>query len=367
MSISRSSAHEISSPGPQFLEDKGYTPGWRPLNSMDRQRSSLAGEFLQTLPSTVYPGSDPSKSMQPSAKRPESRDLGSWLMSPERPGRQSSMVASGYQPSYNTSQGVGDYGPEQIVSGSSRYPYYPGQTDSSMWSHPSPSGHSRTLSYLSQEDHPDFHLQGPLKRSTVTVAGPQGDEGRSKRYRGGRDEFDGSVQYLQKPPKGLGDPHEQDLPPLPVHLDDSDQEEILTQVNRRLSQCAFDFIALYRFPIPIEPNKPAVQGAQDKAWTEWAYLLKRLAIKRKIPSHAIFRGQIKELTTILDNSLEMRHTTKPQPRSLKDDRTVLQFISAGIQVGKILKDASTMGDLDRLYQRTEKLIQERKGPSQSSR
>ena len=163
------------------------------------------------------------------------------------------------------------------------------------------------------------------------------------------------------------DPHERDLPPLPVHLNESDQEDILTQVNQRLSQCAFDFIALYRFPIPIEPNKAAVQGAQDKAWTEWAYLLKRLAIKRKIPSHAIYQGQIKELTTVLDNSLEMRHTSKPQPRSLKDDRTVLQFISAGIQVGKILKDAGTMEDLDRLYQRTENLIQTRRAPSQAYR
>lgn len=205
------------------------------------------------------------------------------------------------------------------------------------------------------------------KRGTIDVAGSGADERRNKRYRGGRDEFDGSVQYLSKPPRNIPEPHEQDLPPLPVHLDDAEQDDILTQVNQRLSQCAFDFVALYRFPIPMESDKPPVQSAKDRVWTEWAYLLKRLATKRRIPSHAIFQGQIKELTTVLDNSLEMRHATKPQPRVLKDDRTVLQFISAGIQVGKFLKDAAAMEYLDKLYMQTEKVIQGRKGPLLSSR
>ena len=216
------------------------------------------------------------------------------------------------------------------------------------------------------QDRLDYGDKSPAKRSTVVVAGPVGDERRSKRYRGGRDEFDGSVQYLSKPPKHVPEPCERDLPPLPIHLDNTEQDNVLTQVNRRLSQCAFDFIALYRFPIPMESDKPPVQSYADKAWTEWAYLLKRLATKRRIPSHAVFQGQIKELTTILDNSLEMRHASKPQPRPLKDDRTVLQFISAGIQVGKILKDAATMEYLDKLYQQTETVIRERQGSSSSS-
>lgn len=193
----------------------------------------------------------------------------------------------------------------------------------------------------------------------MTVGGPQGDERRSKRYRGGRDEFEGSIQYLEKPRRSTPENRARDLPLLPIHLEYREQDDVLTQVNKRLSQCAFDFVALYRFPIPLEPNKPAVQTATDKEWTEWAYLLKRLATKRKIPSHAVYNGQIKELTTVLDNSLEMRHATKPRERPLKDDRNVLQFISAGIQVGKILKDAATMDYLDKLYQQTEKVIQER--------
>ncbi|KAL6716363.1 hypothetical protein ACLMJK_005929 [Lecanora helva] len=216
-------------------------------------------------------------------------------------------------------------------------------------------------------DRLDHGERSPSKRSTVNVPDSTGDERRSKRYRGGRDEFDGPVQYLSKPPRNVSEPNKGDLPPLPVHLNGDEQDDILSQVNKRLSQSAFDFVALYRFPIPMEPDKPPVQSSADKGWTEWAYLLKRLATKRRIPSHAVYEGQIKELTTVLDNSLEMRHATKPQTRAIKEDRAVLQFISAGIQVGKILKDGATMEYLDKLYQQTEKVIQERKGSSSTSK
>lgn len=247
------------------------------------------------------------------------------------------------------------------------FPSRPGFPEVSVQPQSSKSTYPWDTSYQFSQDHFDDDEFSSAKRSTITVAGPLEDERRSKRCRGGRDEFEGSVQYLQKPPRNVPEPHERDLPPLPIHLNNAEQDDVLTQVNQRLSQCAFDFVALYRFPIPIEPNKPAVLVATDKGWTEWAYLLKRLATKRKIPSHAIYQGQIKELTTVLDNSLQMRHATKPQPRALKDDRSVLQFISAGIQVGKMLKDASTMEYLDKLYQQTEKVIQERTEPPQAYR
>lgn len=91
-----------------------------------------------------------------------------------------------------------------------------------------------------------------------------------------------------------------------------------------------------------------VERPQDREWTEWVYLLKRLATKRRIPARVIYNGQIKQFATILENSLEMRHAAKHQSRPLKDDRNVLQLISAGIQVAKILKDAAAMDYLDRL-------------------
>lgn len=91
-----------------------------------------------------------------------------------------------------------------------------------------------------------------------------------------------------------------------------------------------------------------VERPQDREWTEWVYLLKRLAGKRRIPARFLYNGQIKQFVTILENSLEMRHAAKHQSRPLKDDRNILQLISAGIQVAKILKDAPAMDYLDKL-------------------
>lgn len=95
-----------------------------------------------------------------------------------------------------------------------------------------------------------------------------------------------------------------------------------------------------------------VERPQDREWTEWVYLLKRLATKRRIPARVLYNGQIKQFVTILENSLEMRHAAKHQSRPLKDDRNILQLISAGIQVAKILKDAAAMDYLDRLVSNT---------------
>lgn len=157
-----------------------------------------------------------------------------------------------------------------------------------------------------------------------------------------RDEFDGPSQLLDKPEHGSFEPKEEELPPLPITLYAQEQDDILSKVNERLSQCAFVFIAKYQFPIPIEPDKRPVRVPGDREWSEWVYLLKRLATKRRIPSRVLFNGQIKQLITILENSLEMRHAAKHQSRPLKDDRNILQLISSGLQVAKILKDAPAM-------------------------
>lgn len=175
-----------------------------------------------------------------------------------------------------------------------------------------------------------------------------------------RDEFDGPTQFLQKPPIEKILAQERDLPHVPINLDVREQDDVLSQVNIRLSQCAYDFVAKYQFPIPLEPDKRPVQKASDREWTEWVYLLKRLATKRRIPARLLYNGQIKQLVTVLENSLEMRHASAHQSRPPKDDRNVLQLISAGTQVAKMLKDASTMDYLDKLYKQTEVVIQKRK-------
>lgn len=61
----------------------------------------------------------------------------------------------------------------------------------------------------------------------------------------------------------------------------------------------------------------------------------------------------------------MRHAAKHQSRPLKDDRNVLQLISAGIQVAKLLRDANAMTYMDQLYLATENTIHERSCSSQS--
>ncbi|KAK0950233.1 hypothetical protein LTR91_025819 [Friedmanniomyces endolithicus] len=178
-----------------------------------------------------------------------------------------------------------------------------------------------------------------------------------------RDEFDGPSQLLEKPGAEAGyETKEEELPQLPVTLYAQEQDEILSKVNDRLSLCAFDFVAKYGFPIPIEADKRPVRVPGDREWSEWVYLLKRLATKRRIPARVLYNGQIKQLITILENSLEMRHAAKHQSRPLKDDRNILQLISSGLQVAKILKDAPAMQYLDGLYVQTERLIQGRRTP-----
>jgi len=186
-----------------------------------------------------------------------------------------------------------------------------------------------------------------------------GVKGRGQRRPSNRDEFDGPHQFLQRPPADYVALQERELPHLPTNLLVQEQDAVLSKVNDRLSCCAYDFVAKYQFPIPLTQEMRPVERPQDREWTEWVYLLKRLATKRRIPARVLYNGQIKQLVTILENSLEMRHASKHQSRPLKDDRNILQLISAGIQVAKILKDASAMEFLDQLYIQTEDKIHER--------
>jgi hypothetical protein len=242
----------------------------------------------------------------------------------------------------------------------------------------------------------DYSLENAMGGGPSGAAGPTGGSGgsriggagavtaktRSQRRPLNRDEFDGPHQFLRRPPPEYVAMQERELPRLPTHLLVQEQDSVLNQVNDRLSQCAYDFVAKYQFPIPLTQDMRPVERPQDREWTEWVYLLKRLATKRRIPARVLYNGQIKQLVTILENSLEMRHAAKHQSRPLKDDRNILQLISAGIQVARILKDAQAMvcalnrlssplahteyvlttppqDYLDRLYVSTEQRIHER--------
>jgi len=152
------------------------------------------------------------------------------------------------------------------------------------------------------------------------------------------------------------------LPPLPVHLSLEEQDQIIICINNVLSQCAFHFVAKYQFPIPIEWDKPRVRTPTDREWTEWAYLLKRLATKRRIPARVLFDNQIKQFVTTLENSIVARQSPKGnlQTRTPKDDRYILQLISAATQVAKILMDSWSMKQLDDLYTSVDSMVLERR-------
>lgn len=210
-------------------------------------------------------------------------------------------------------------------------------------------------------DSSDLTGETPSSRGSTATIRSHAGKSHSQRRPSNRDEFDGPHQFLDRPSPETIAAQERELPHVPTNLFVQEQDDVLSHVNDRLSQCAFDFVAKYQFPIPLEPDKRPVRIPQDREWTEWVYLLKRLATKRRIPARVLYNSQIKQLVTVLENSLEMRHAAKHQSRPLKDDRNVLQLISAGLQVAKILKDASTMEFLDQLYVRTEALINSRKG------
>lgn len=182
----------------------------------------------------------------------------------------------------------------------------------------------------------------------------------SQRRTSNRDEFDGPVQTLDPLSAREIQAREVELPQLPTNLNAAEQDDILHQVNDRLSQCAYEFFARYQFPIPVVQDKRKVQIPSDREWNEWVHLLKRLTTRRRIPKHVLHNGQIKQLITVLENSLEMRHAAKHSSRPIKDDRNVLQLISAGTQVAKILKDPSAMSFFDQLYVNTEKVIHDRR-------
>ena len=253
--------------------------------------------------------------------------------------------ANGYNVGTNTSA-YGTAGPN--------YGSYTSQTTS--WD---PQGKVSPETYLDDYVPCPSPTDYPLETHSRPSGKTKSDSKHSQRRSSNRDEFDGPHQFLQRPAAEYIAQQERDLPHLPTNLVVQEQDSVLTRVNDRLSQCAFDFVAKYQFPVPLSSDMRPVERPQDREWTEWVYLLKRLATKRRIPARILYNGQIKQFVTILENSLEMRHAAKHQSRPLKDDRNILQLISAGIQVAKILKDSSAMSYLDQLYVTTEKQIQER--------
>lgn len=197
-----------------------------------------------------------------------------------------------------------------------------------------------------------------------TEAGRGAARYHSRRRPFNQDEFDGPSQYLPLPLPQQDHSRAQDLPELPAHLSLTEQDEVMRRANDILCECAFHFVAKYQFPVPLERDKPRIRSPADREWTEWAYLLKRLATKRRIPARVLYDNQIKQLVTTLENSIAARQSANKDQlspkRKPKDDRYVLQLISAGTQVTRLLMDSLAMEQLNELYGRTEAVIVDRR-------
>jgi len=112
----------------------------------------------------------------------------------------------------------------------------------------------------------DYSLEnGTGRRSPPSKARINGKP-RSQRRPSNRDEFDGPHQFLQRPPPEYIAMQERELPHLPTNLLVQEQDSVLSQVNDRLSQCAYDFVAKYQFPIPLTQDMRPVERPQDREW-----------------------------------------------------------------------------------------------------
>jgi hypothetical protein len=156
--------------------------------------------------------------------------------------------------------------------------------------------------YVASPSPTDYSHESSSKSASKSKSDGKGHS--QQRRPSNRDEFDGPHQFIPRPPPEYIAQQERDLPHLPTNLVVHEQDSILTRVNDRLSQCAFDFVAKYQFPIPLANGEMRpVERPQDREWTEWVYLLKRLATKRRIPARVLYNGQIKQFITILEVSL----------------------------------------------------------------
>ena len=227
---------------------------------------------------------------------------------------------------------------------------------------PTTSGEHGTSTIASKYDQPNVNRQEQNFRSSKTHRPSQRPKIYHTRKRSANnDEFDGPSHFLSRPSQQTLDRTGLPFPDLPTKLSVQEQEEILREIEDRLSQCAFTFIGHYEFPVPIEPDRGHPQRASDRRWHEWAHLLKRLATKRRVPKAFLFEQQIHNMVTILENSVQPRPKKDDTQPQLRDDYHILQAISAAIQVAKLLQDGGTMICLHHLYKRTEVTVLSRRG------
>ncbi|KAA8574772.1 hypothetical protein EYC84_004021 [Monilinia fructicola] len=272
-----------------------------PTSLADSSRSTFTTNTRASLSGSFYPNTS----------APYTQDLNAPPYNPINTPMSSSSLA---RPGTTYGSNAYSVGPSSGVFGTAGPSYGSYTSQGPSWE---PQGR------VSPENYMDDYVASPsptdyaLEPTTRPSGKARSDgKGHSQRRPSNRDEFDGPHQFLQRRAPEYIAQQERDLPHLPTNLVVQEQDSVLTRVNDRLSQCAFDFVAKYQFPIPLSDSCRPVERPQDREWTEWVYLLKRLATKRRIPARVLYNGQIKQFVTILENSLEMRHAAKHQSRPI---------------------------------------------------
>ncbi|KAI5299549.1 tyrosine protein phosphatase yvh1 [Ascosphaera pollenicola] len=194
----------------------------------------------------------------------------------------------------------------------------------------------------------------PAEASAANNAGKTRPQQHARRS-GNRDEFDGAVQTLPLPGTDVTMAMDQKAMSGRVSLEPRVQAQVMNLLTTYLSKSAFDWVARYQFPIPRSADRPPVTCPEDRTWNEWAYLLKRLATKRRIPARLLRNSHIKAFVPTMENS-----TIVPQPSNgaviMMEDRYLLQVISAGIQVTRLIQDGHSTYSLLNLYNEVSNLI-----------
>ncbi|KAK1237357.1 hypothetical protein MKX08_002982 [Trichoderma sp. CBMAI-0020] len=158
----------------------------------------------------------------------------------------------------------------------------------------------------------------------------------------------------------------EELPLLPTSLSRRKQKKVLGQASRHLSKCALEFCNRHQLPNTViqgmEPReRPFVarnlgrKRAPDCGWGEFVFLLKFLIAEQQVPLEALNSDLAAHFRAILHASLGVDDVLR-HAEPLRDDRTILRILSAGVQVANMLNDEKAMGKLRRLLMKTERTM-----------
>lgn len=172
--------------------------------------------------------------------------------------------------------------------------------------------------------------------------------------------------HVSSPPAENAALNREELPLLPTSLSKRKQRKVLRQASRHLSKCALEFCNRHQLPNTViqgmEPReRPFLarnlgrKRASAYGWVEFVFLLKFLIVEQQIPLEAFDRDLGAHFRAVLHASLGVDDVLR-HPEPLRDDRTILRILSAGVQVASMLNDEKARDKLRRLLMKTERTM-----------